>query len=190
MNWKGFGKEWSWNNFKLLCQHSPGGTEENYENPIQGRRSTGRDLSLGPPKYKARLLTTGSRPSFCQLMCRNFRPYWIVFMMCVCCYNRCHGNAVKGFWRIWANINDCVCLLLRIFLSSLMGSPLVTFKRIMLSVALNWLPRHFGVWGSGGIVLVILISTLNEIEAILYTILKYKFSLIQHIGTTQRDRLH
>jgi hypothetical protein len=28
MNWKGFGRKWSWPNFKVLTQHLPGGTEE------------------------------------------------------------------------------------------------------------------------------------------------------------------
>jgi hypothetical protein len=23
--------------------------------------------------------------------------------MNVCCYNRCHDNAVKGFWALWNN---------------------------------------------------------------------------------------
>jgi hypothetical protein len=25
------------------------------------------------------------------------------------CYNRFHGNAVKGFWTLWDNIYDYVC---------------------------------------------------------------------------------
>jgi hypothetical protein len=32
MNWKGFGRKWSWPNFKLLSRHFPAGTEENHEN--------------------------------------------------------------------------------------------------------------------------------------------------------------
>jgi hypothetical protein len=31
---------------------------------------------------------------------------------CACCYNRCHDNAVAGFWASWDNIYDYVCLLL------------------------------------------------------------------------------
>jgi hypothetical protein len=33
MNWKGFGRKWSRPNFKVLSWHSPGGTEENHEEP-------------------------------------------------------------------------------------------------------------------------------------------------------------
>jgi hypothetical protein len=33
-NIKRFGKKWSWPNFKVISQHSPGGTEENYEKPV------------------------------------------------------------------------------------------------------------------------------------------------------------
>jgi hypothetical protein len=40
---------------------------------------------------------------------RDFGPYGIIFVnMCVCYYNRHHGNAVKGFWAIWDNIYECV----------------------------------------------------------------------------------
>jgi hypothetical protein len=43
------------------------------------------------------------------LLLRDFAPYGITFMnMCVCCYNRCRGNAVKGFWALWYNIYECV----------------------------------------------------------------------------------
>jgi hypothetical protein len=28
----------------------------------------------------------------------------------MCCYSLCHGNAVKGFWLLWNNIYDYVCL--------------------------------------------------------------------------------
>jgi hypothetical protein len=24
------------------------------------------------------------------------------------CYNRCHGNDVKGFWALWDSIYDCL----------------------------------------------------------------------------------
>jgi hypothetical protein len=27
--------------------------------------------------------------------------------VCVCCYNRCHDNAVKGFWALWDNTDGC-----------------------------------------------------------------------------------
>jgi hypothetical protein len=33
MNWKGFGRKWSWLNFNLLSWHSPGGTEKKHEKP-------------------------------------------------------------------------------------------------------------------------------------------------------------
>jgi hypothetical protein len=37
----------------------------------------------------------------------DFGPYRINIMN-VCCYNRCHGNAVEGFWTLCDNIYDCV----------------------------------------------------------------------------------
>jgi hypothetical protein len=36
MNLKGFGIKRLWPNFKVLYQHSPGLTEENYESPQSG----------------------------------------------------------------------------------------------------------------------------------------------------------
>jgi hypothetical protein len=30
---------------------------------------------------------------------RDFGPYEIMFMN-VCCYDRCHGNAIKRFWTL------------------------------------------------------------------------------------------
>jgi hypothetical protein len=41
------------------------------------------------------------------MLLRDFGSYGIIFMN-VCCYNRCYGNAVKGFWVSWDNIYDCV----------------------------------------------------------------------------------
>jgi hypothetical protein len=38
-------------------------------------------------------------------------------MVCVCCYNRRQGNAVKGLWALLDNIYDCVYLALQVFLS-------------------------------------------------------------------------
>jgi hypothetical protein len=38
-------------------------------------------------------------------------PYGITFK-CVCCYNRLHSDAVKGFWALWDNIYECMCCLL------------------------------------------------------------------------------
>jgi hypothetical protein len=34
------------------------------------------------------------------MLLRDFGPYGIIFMN-ACCYNRCHDNAVKGFWALW-----------------------------------------------------------------------------------------
>jgi hypothetical protein len=41
MNWKGFGRKWSWPNFKVLSRYSTGGTEENHETLNQDTRSPG-----------------------------------------------------------------------------------------------------------------------------------------------------
>jgi hypothetical protein len=43
MNWKGFGRKWSWPNFKVLYQHFFGGTKRNHEKlqsgyPVSGSR--------------------------------------------------------------------------------------------------------------------------------------------------------
>jgi hypothetical protein len=54
MNWKGFGRKWSWPNVKILSRHSPGETEENHN---QDSWSLGRDLNSGPPEYEAGVLT-------------------------------------------------------------------------------------------------------------------------------------
>jgi hypothetical protein len=35
------------------------------------------------------------------------------------CHKPFHGNAVKGFWALWGNVYDHVCLLLSIFPSLL-----------------------------------------------------------------------
>jgi hypothetical protein len=32
MNWKGFGRKWSWPNFSGTIQNLPGGAEKNHEN--------------------------------------------------------------------------------------------------------------------------------------------------------------
>jgi hypothetical protein len=47
-------------------------------------------------------------------------PYATIFMNV--CYNRCHGNAVAGFWALWNNIYNYVRLLLHISPSFLTGS--------------------------------------------------------------------
>jgi hypothetical protein len=33
------------------------------------------------------------------ILLRDFEPYGILFIN-VCCYDRCHGNIVKGFWSL------------------------------------------------------------------------------------------
>jgi hypothetical protein len=42
MNWKGFGRKRSWSNLRFFSQHSPGGTEEDYEKSQSGYPSSGR----------------------------------------------------------------------------------------------------------------------------------------------------
>jgi hypothetical protein len=51
------------------------------------------------------------------LLLRNFRPYGIYLWMF--CFNRCHGNASRGFSTLWDNICDYVCLLRTLY------SPLI-----------------------------------------------------------------
>jgi hypothetical protein len=41
------------------------------------------------------------------MLSKDFEPCDIIFMN-ACCYNRCHGNTVKGFWALWDNIYDHV----------------------------------------------------------------------------------
>jgi hypothetical protein len=48
---------------------------------------------------------------------RDLEPYVTTFMnVCVCCNNRCHGNAVNGFWALHLvfgtlrDIYEYVCL--------------------------------------------------------------------------------
>jgi hypothetical protein len=63
MNWKGFGRKLLWPDFKVLSQHSRGGTEENHKTRSQYRRSPGRDLKPGPLEYEAGMSTTRPRRS-------------------------------------------------------------------------------------------------------------------------------
>jgi hypothetical protein len=46
MNYKDCGRKRSLPNFKILLQHSPGGTEENHENLSQDSRSAGRRFAI------------------------------------------------------------------------------------------------------------------------------------------------
>jgi hypothetical protein len=57
MNCKGFGRNRSWPNCKVLSRHSPGGTEKTTKN----LNHYSRDLNPGPPEYKAGVLTTRPR---------------------------------------------------------------------------------------------------------------------------------
>jgi uncharacterized YccA/Bax inhibitor family protein len=41
------------------------------------------------------------------MLLKDFEPYGVMFMN-ACCYNRCHGNASKGFRALWDNICTCV----------------------------------------------------------------------------------
>jgi hypothetical protein len=41
MNWKGFGRKWSWTNFKVLPWNLPGETEKNYERTQSGQSVAG-----------------------------------------------------------------------------------------------------------------------------------------------------
>jgi hypothetical protein len=37
----------------------------------------------------------------CWFVCDRFRwGIWDNIYECVCCYNRCHGKVVKGFWAV------------------------------------------------------------------------------------------
>jgi hypothetical protein len=59
MNWKEFDRKQLWPDFKVLSQHSPGGTEEIPRKTsirIAGRR--GRDLHTELPEYDAGALAT------------------------------------------------------------------------------------------------------------------------------------
>jgi hypothetical protein len=58
MNWKGFGKNRSWPNFKVLSRHSPGETEENTKTLSQDSRSPSLGLNPGLPVYETGMLTT------------------------------------------------------------------------------------------------------------------------------------
>jgi hypothetical protein len=52
MNWK----ETIMSKFKVISQHSPGGTEQNHEKP-QNSWFPGQDLNPGPPEYKVGVST-------------------------------------------------------------------------------------------------------------------------------------
>jgi hypothetical protein len=52
-----------WPNFKVLSQHSPGGTEENHEHLSRDSRFPDKDLNPEPLEYEAGVLTTRPRRS-------------------------------------------------------------------------------------------------------------------------------
>jgi hypothetical protein len=57
MNWKGFGKNRSWPNFKVLSRHSPGGNNS-AKILTQDSRCPGLDLNPVSPEYNAGVLRT------------------------------------------------------------------------------------------------------------------------------------
>jgi hypothetical protein len=58
MNLKGFGRKWSWPNFKVLSWHLPGQTEETHEKPLSGLVISGARFGPRPFEYEAGVLTT------------------------------------------------------------------------------------------------------------------------------------
>jgi hypothetical protein len=65
INWKGFGRTWSWPNFKLLSWHFPEGTEKNQatKDVSQDSRSPERDLNPKLPEYEEEVLSIRPRRS-------------------------------------------------------------------------------------------------------------------------------
>jgi hypothetical protein len=55
MNFKVFGRKRSWSIFKVLYQHSCGGTEENHK-ICRDSRSPGRDMNPRPSEYEAEVM--------------------------------------------------------------------------------------------------------------------------------------
>jgi hypothetical protein len=71
MNWKSFVRQRSWHDFKVISQHSLGGTEENHKSLSQDSRFPGRDLNSVSPEYEAGVLTSQPRCLVrCLLLCR------------------------------------------------------------------------------------------------------------------------
>jgi hypothetical protein len=70
MNWKEFGRKWSWLNVKVLSRHLPERTEENYEN----LRIAGLQAETGIPRtteYEAELLLCHELGTFTQNTSEN-----------------------------------------------------------------------------------------------------------------------
>jgi hypothetical protein len=60
MNWKGYGRKWSWANlgyYPRICLEGLRKTTKS----CQDSQSLDQDLNLGPPKYEAEVLTTQPR---------------------------------------------------------------------------------------------------------------------------------
>jgi hypothetical protein len=55
MNWKGFGRKWSWSDL-VLCWNFPGGTVKAMRNLGQDSQCHVQDLNQAPPEYKSRAL--------------------------------------------------------------------------------------------------------------------------------------
>jgi hypothetical protein len=55
----------------------------------------------------------------------------------VCCYNRCHGNAVKGFSVLWDNIYDYVVFTTLNFPSFMTGNLPVYYTVLLCARALE-----------------------------------------------------
>jgi hypothetical protein len=56
MNWKGYGRKWSWPNLRQypsICLETQKKHEKFRSNP-----SLGQDLNMGPPKYEEQVLIT------------------------------------------------------------------------------------------------------------------------------------
>jgi hypothetical protein len=65
MSWRAFGRRRLWSIFKVLSLKSPGGTENNHENPQSGYR----DLN------EAGVLTTRTRHHFEQFVSPLYTPH-------------------------------------------------------------------------------------------------------------------
>jgi hypothetical protein len=62
IDWKGFGRNRSWPNFKALSRNLPRGTEKTTKTSIRTAGLRGRDLNPGTPEYEE-VLNTQQRGS-------------------------------------------------------------------------------------------------------------------------------
>jgi hypothetical protein len=58
INWKRFGRKWTWANFKVLSCHSPLGPDEKHEKPKSVKPVSGLKFEPGPVEYESGVLTT------------------------------------------------------------------------------------------------------------------------------------